>query len=139
MPTESQGVSNVDGGLWAGSVTRRGQRLTISNRVVTKLNFYVARYGSVGDVTYRIRKVSDDSVIASGTVSGLTTSFVWKEATLSPQVTINEAVRILVEYNAGNSSNYVRVRYQDTDVKAGEVYTLYYDGANHDLSQWDCA
>ena len=44
----------------------RGQRLTIANRKVIKLGFWLSKNGSpTGDINLRIRRVSNDSVICS--------------------------------------------------------------------------
>ncbi|GAI42641.1 unnamed protein product, partial [marine sediment metagenome] len=142
MPSESQGASNVDIAIHGEGATRRGQRLTISNREVSKLSFFIARLGSVdpGGVRFRIRKVSDDSILASKALTaGLTTSFAWVEVTFDTPVTINEEVRILVEKTTGNSSNCVRIRFQDSDVKAGEVWTAYSEPPYSDNAYRDMA
>lgn len=127
MATEEQTTSNDNRRLYTGTCKRVGQRLTISNRVVSKLSFKVSKGGSpTGNVTFAIRKVSDDSLITGkvwGNASALPSSAAWREATLDSPVLINEEVRIYVEYIGGNSSNYVRVEFQNTDVKGDEYYS----------------
>jgi len=127
--TEEQTAHNAVIALYSGSRIRAGQRLTISNRIVTKLSFPIRKFGSpTGNVTFTIRKVSDDSVLASkvwGDASALPTTVTWEEITFDSPININEEVRIQVEFSGGDSSNTVRYRYQDTDVKASELHTRY--------------
>ena len=125
MPTESQldtGIHMVSLGF--GDGMRAGQRLTIPNRTVTKLSFYLAKTGSPnGNVTFAIRKVSDDSLIASkvwGNANTLPTDPAWKEVTLDAPVLINEEVRIYQEYDATALPNGIKAYATVTDVKAGE-------------------
>lgn len=105
---------------------RAGQRLTISNRTVTKLRFYLGKNGSPnGNVTFTIRKVSDGLIIASkvwGNASTLPTDPDWKEVTLDVPIFINEEVRICQEYNATPLPNGVKAYATITDVKAGECW-----------------
>lgn len=136
MATEEQTSHNAYTGLQQFYRKRAGQRLTIPNREVTKLSFPLYKTGSpTGNVTFTIRKVSDDSIIASkvwGNASALSGDITWYEATLDSPVTVNEEVRILVEFASGDSdsSNYVCYRYQNTDVKASEQLTRYVSSYN---------
>jgi len=129
--TEEQTSHNSSTSLYAGGITRHGQRLTITDRTVTNLFFCLSKFGSpTGDVTFTIRKVSDDSVLASkvwGDASALaaTPTHTWYEATFDTPTAINEEVRILAEFSGGNSSNGVYCRYQAADVKASEIRTRY--------------
>ena len=129
MAVEEQTLYNSITHLYAGSVIRHGQRLTIPNRKVTKLAFITRKLGSpTGAVTFTIRKVSDDSIILSkvwGDASALTIDYVWVEVIFDTPATINEEVRILVEFSGGSINNDVLATYQNTDVKAGEVTTAY--------------
>ena len=106
MTVEAQtaGAYIVD---FAGSVAwdRIVQRLTITNRKVSDLYFRTYRIGSpTGTITFAIRKVSDDSVIAStvwgnaGDVS-TNTAGVWIGAKFTPAVDINQEVRIMMEWS----------------------------------------
>lgn len=103
---------------------RAGQRLTISNRTVTKLRFYLAKNGSPnGNVTFKIFKVSDGSLIVAkvwGNANTLPVEPAWKEVTLDVPIFINEEVRIIQEYNATPLPNGVKAYATITDVKAGE-------------------
>lgn len=144
MATEEQTANSSYLTLRSDGAVRRGQRLTISNRTVTKLSFLLYKSGSpTGDVTFTIRKVSDDSIINSkvwGNASALTTSTsgTWYEVTFDSPVLVNEEVRILAEFSGGDASNWVGCRLQTSDVKADEYSTSYiasyadyapYDGA----------
>ena len=132
MPTEEQTVglhwSNMTG---AGNF-RYGQRLTISNRTVTKLSFPLQKNAApVGDVNFTIRKVSDDSIIALkrwGDASALSAGpLVWREVTLDAPVLVDEEVRIQAEFAGGGGINNVgvgRTTVAQDDVKAGEFHTL---------------
>lgn len=130
--TEEQTSFNSNGNLGFGGDIRSGQRLTISNRWVTALSFLIRRAGSpTGDVTFTIRRVSDDSIIASkvwGDASSLYTYYDWKTATFDNAVLVNEEVRILVEWGGGDGDNYLQIRIRNTDVKAGEGRTRYDSG-----------
>lgn len=141
MPVEEQTEHNFGWGLNSTSYTRGGQRLTISDRQVTKLGFWLKKINSpTGDVTFTIRKVSDDSLICSkvwGQAEDLTTDPVYEEIEFdSPQV-INEEVRILAEFLGGNTNDQVEIRLQLGDVKADECWTRY-DGSWSD-KDYDCA
>ena len=131
MPVEEQLLYDAYQFLRAGQNIRHGQHLTIPNRKVSKLVFVIARYGNPpGDVTFTIRKVSDDSIIASkvwGAASTLSTDPEWKEVTFDTPVIVNEEVRILVEYNAGDPSNMLKHYFWNADVKAGEYVEVYYN------------
>jgi len=129
MDTEQQLLYNSFTALYSGMYIRRGQRLTIPNRSVEKLGFWLDKFGSpTGNVTYTIRKVSNDSIIASkvwGNASLLSFSTTYYEVTFDSAVTINEEVRICVEFSGGDSHNFVWMAYQSTDVKVGEFRTGY--------------
>jgi len=142
MPIEEQTQHNYEYDLRSGAIIRLGQRLTISNRQVTKLGFWLWKYGAPpGNVYCTIRKVSDDSVIVNEVLiaaNSLTGSPVYREHTFSSPPLVDEEVRILVEYNQGNVSNSIFARFQLTDVKADE-YETHYDGSYTDNTPYDCA
>ena len=140
--TEEQTQHNSSANLRAGSNVRVGQRLTISSRYVSSLSFVLSKVGSPsGDVTFTIRKVSDDSVIGSkvwGDASGLTTSAEWVKVELDSPVYVNEEVRICIEFAGGDSTNRVVLGYQDSDVKANE-YRSAYQASWVAFTSHDCA
>lgn len=137
--TEEQTTSNSDSWLRSAGWTRGGQKLTISGRTVTKLGFWLKKTSSPsGDVTFTIRRVSNDSIIVSkvwGDASTLPTSSTYKEVTFDSPVLINEEVRILVEYSG---PEYVLARWNDGDVKADEN-AQQYAGSYTNYANWDYA
>jgi len=106
---------------------RGGQRLTISNRYVSKLGFWLRKYNSPpGSYYFAIRKVSDDSIIireAVGLADDLPTTVTYIEHTFATPVLVNEEVRILVEYTTPSTTNVISSWYQYSDVKASEYRT----------------
>ncbi len=129
MATEEQTNTGITLASISSGNPRAGQRLTVSSRIISKLSFHLLKNSSpTGDVTFTIRKVSDDSVIASkvwGDASALPTVRAWKEATFVTPVLIDEEVRILVEFSGGGGSDYVGISGTLTDVKAGESFTTF--------------
>lgn len=144
MATEEQLAYNNYYTLHAGDYAqyRVGQRLTISNRRVTHLSFIHRKEGSpTGNITYRIRRVSDDSIINEkilGDASALTTSYVRYEVTFDTPVLINEEVKLLAEYSGGDNDNKVWVLFQWSDVKADEYLTKYTTSYTEEPTK-DCA
>ena len=134
MATEEQTLDlEALASLRAGSYKRAAQVLTISDREVTKLSFYIKRIGAAaGAVTFTIRKVSDDNVINSkvwGDASALPTDYAWQEATFDTPLTINEEVRICVEFYGGSSGNEVQFMGATSDVKGGEYFQWFTNGS----------
>ncbi len=143
MPTEEQTQNSVGlCNLRSGSYTRAGQRLTISDRLVTKLAFYIKRTGTAtGPVTFTIRRVSDDGIVNSkgwGDAGDLPTDFAWQEATFDTPLTVNEEVRISAEFSGGSSGNEVQVAGATSDVKGGEHFEWYKSGWAKP-AEWDFA
>jgi len=132
MSTEEQTQNNATGAWETDHLWRAGQELTIPDREVTKLAFLLGRSGTlVGDVTFTIRRESDDGIIASkvwGAFNALPTTPDWCEVTFDSPVTINELVRILSEWSGGSAGNNMDDRYQNTDVKADEFRVYCMDG-----------
>ena len=129
LEIEQQTLYNVEQAMYAGSLLKIGQRLTIANRKVVKLGFWLRKTGSpTGNVTFEIRRVSNDTLIVSqiwGDASSLTTAITYQELEFTSPPVINEEVRILACYSGGNASNYVLVSSKDTDVKPNEYRTVY--------------
>jgi hypothetical protein len=119
-----------------------GQRLTIANRQLTKLGFWLTKQGSpTADITFRIRRVSDNGLIAEkvwGNAADLPETETYEEVTLDTPVTINEEVRISPWYEAGDGNNCVRVSSKGADVKANEVHTSYLSEEWSDDGSRDC-
>lgn len=146
MATEEQTASNSQTGLYgAPGINRFGQKLTISSRIVSKLSFYMAKEGNpTGTLYFRIRKVSDDSLVASkgmdiSTLQDYSLGFVWIELTFDTSVFVNEAVRICAEYTGGDAPNSGAIRFQTTDVKASEFYSQYVSSWDDSNTDRDCA
>jgi len=148
MATEQQASYNAIlgvAGIWPR--IRGGQRLTISSRIVSKLAFVLSKYGSPSaDVTFEIRKVSDNSLIMSkvwGSAADLQASGSeqLEEVEFNTPTFINEEVRICVLYSADISNFRVELHYQNTDVKASELlaYQNTEGGAWTDIVEYDAA
>jgi len=144
---EEQTQSSSTDSLNRDEMERSGQRLTITNRTVSKLAFLLHKYGNpTGNITFTIRNVTDDSIINSkfwGNASMLATTATWEEVTFDTPILINEEVRILVEFDEvwSGIQDDVRVSWMEGDVKGGEEGTNY-DGSWHDDPGgygWDCA
>lgn len=139
MPTEEQTSYNDEVAIQTAR-KRGGQRLTIPNREVTKLGFWLRkRNNPTGDVTFEIRRVSDDGLIVSkvlGDASGLQDPVNYEEVTFDTPTNINEEVRICIYYPFGDLTDNVRLNYQDSDVKADEYLTY---GGWSDFTDLDCA
>lgn len=133
--TQGTGVYN----LYSSGYTRVAQRKTVNDEV-SALEFELYKVGSPsGNVYFRVRKISDDSVLAEknwGDAANLQTSATWEKATFDSPVTINQEVRLCVEYSGGDSSNYVRARARLADVKSGE-YLSEYSGSWTDQTSLD--
>jgi len=138
---EEQLESSSDIFIYSANAPTCGQRLTIPNRQILKLAFYLKKVGSpTGDVTFTIRKVSDKSLVASkiwGTAPNVPTDLTWLEATLDVPVTVNEEVRMLIETSGYNSANYIASRLQTSDVKADECWTRGSVASPNDFADWD--
>ncbi|MBA7588671.1 hypothetical protein ES708_30736 [subsurface metagenome] len=106
-----------------------GQRLTISNRRVSKLGFWMRKIGSpTGDVFFQILSVADDGILLSkkwGIAQDLPSDAPeYKEVEFEAPVLIDEEVRILTFFDGEPStSHYVITRCQNTDVKENEYST----------------
>lgn len=143
MAVEQQTVNNTDMLLAVTWRKRIGQRLTISDRTVTKLAFLLRKFGPVtGDLTFTIRKVSDDAVIVSkvwGDASALQGTDTWEEAVFDAPTYINEEVRISAEFGGFDGAKHIVFRYQNTSVKAGELMTYYPASSWVDNASWEAA
>ncbi len=141
--TEEQTEHNANCPMKAGYITREGQRLTISNRKMTKLGFWLFKHGEpTGDVLFVIRKVSDDSIICSklwGDASDLPTEITYEEVQFDDPQTINEEVRILCEFSGAGNGKDCALCYQNTDVKSNELRTYWYNSSWSDRNEHDDA
>lgn len=141
--TAKQTEHNFGWGISSATYTRAGQKLTITNRRVIKLGFWLCKVNNpTGDVTLTIRKVSDGSLICSevwGDAKDLTTDPVYEEVTFDTPVLINQEVRILAEFSGGDANNQVKVRLQLAEVKPDEQFCDYEAPDWTDRPAYDCA
>lgn len=140
MATEEQTALDGYATMYGDIFDRMGQRLTISNRNVSKLSFPLCKSGSpAGNLYFRIRKVSDDSIILSklwGACNSLNPFITWEEVEFDSPTTINEEVRILVE-RVGASGDPVLYYMQGSDIKADEYFAIHQTGGDYgDCAPW---
>ena len=140
---EQQAESNTAWPIDQAQRQRAGQKLIISNRRVTKLAFYIYKDAGIsGDVPFGIRKVSDDSLIASkvwGDAADLPTVATLEEVEFDTPVLINEEVRIYCQFEGGAYNQGVRFRLQASDVKGNECYTQFIDPDWSEIGSYDAA
>ena len=139
MATEYQTQYDTALILDSAVATRVGQRVTIPNRKITKLGFWLRKYNNPsGNYSYVIRKVSNDDVLVNETVaaaSSLTEIVTYVEHTFSSPPTVNEEVRLLVEFSGDSSPDIMTTYYKaTTSEKAGEYRCYYQDAAYVDFS-----
>jgi len=124
------------------NVKRLGQRLTIPNRRVTHLGFWIWKLGApTGDITFGIRRVSDDGLICSkvwGDASALQVAAAYEEVEFDTPPTINEEVRVYAEFLNGNGVDRTAIRELTTNVKANEYKTRYQAGAWWPTAGYEC-
>ena len=103
-----------------------GQKLITSpGRTITALSFYLKKIGTPSgtNLTFFVSKVSDDSVILTGTyaISSVGTSVAWHKVTFGTPVLANIPVYLWCQAPAGSDvNNHVKIAYNSTDVKSGE-------------------
>lgn len=139
--TEEQTQENGNITMGLASTQRMGQRLTIPNRQVTKLGFWLHREGAIsGDVWFRIRRVSNDSIILekvavdAGDIPIVKTYF---EVEFATPAVIDEEVYILVEWAQGGFQKMIHFYRQLTDVKPDEFMVHYGNSAYTNHPTWD--
>jgi len=134
MSLQSQTQNDTDVVLVSGLRLRVAQRVTIVSSTITHLGFYIKKStvggtpAATGNVTFTIRKVSDDSLVASkvwGDVSALSTDLAWETVAFDSPVSVNEEVRFCCEFSGGgytSGSNYsgMILRYMASNVAASE-------------------
>lgn len=133
LEIEEQTQHNMDWYVAAFGWAIHGQRLTIPNRKVTKLGFWLKRKGNPNvTIIFGIRRVSNDAIIVEqvwGNSSQIGTTPTYCELEFDTPPIINEEVRIYSAYDGGWMNNLVWTRVQNSDVKAGE-YACYKWGAS---------
>ncbi|MBA7519770.1 hypothetical protein ES705_11864 [subsurface metagenome] len=125
---------------------RAGQRLIITKRSLTTLAFVLERYGGgwTTDISFTIRRVSDDSIIATkvwGLEASVPTVPTWLEVAFPTPIPINEEARITVDWPDArySASNNLRFHFKTSDVKPDEIMTWYQDGYWYEPYPWDAA
>lgn len=126
------------GQMYNGNWIRHAQKITLTDKTLTKVKFLMKKEGApTGTVYARVRKVSDDSIIETSTTeldaADITTELAWYEFALT--CSVNEAVRVSVEYSGGDESNGLLVCYQSTDVCDGSY--SYYKTDWIEQATWD--
>ncbi len=147
MAIEEQLAYNLYQPIDIAFFTALGQRLTIPNRIVTKLGFWLMRIqpgGIAGDVYFEINRVSDDSLIVSkewGRLADVPDIATYLEVTFDTPTLINEEVRVYIRVTWGTAANHIGLWIQNADVKAGEAYSRYrvLGAAWEMLAGFDCA
>lgn len=143
MPVEEQTQEDAQRRMYAGSWQREGQRLTIPNRQVTKLAFILNRESSgiAEPVTFTIRKVDGTLIVSKvwGNQIDLPETPTLEEVEFDTPPTINEEVRIGVEFPYGSSTQVVAIRTKLSDVKADEYHCEAPNSVYTERTTWDCA
>ncbi len=140
MPVEEQTQQSASMSMYTDNRVRLAQTLTIPNRKVTKLGFWM--FKSIepwNNIYFRIRAMNDAVLAAKlwGPAGDLTTIMTYYELEFDTPVVINEQCRICCEYDGGNSSYCVRVAYQGTDVKADEFMCRWTSPSWTDMATYD--
>ncbi|GAH20809.1 unnamed protein product [marine sediment metagenome] len=140
--TEEQTQCDGTGQLFP-DYPRWGQLLTISNRKITKLAFNLLKNGSpTGDLTFTIRKVSDDSIIVSklwGDAADVPATWTWCEVEFDTPTLVDEEVRILAEFSGGPAGNTLVFHKYNSSIKPSEYATRWQTSTGdwQDFSSWD--
>jgi len=126
-----------------------GQRLTISDKTVTKLAFKLKKVGSpTGEVKFSIYTVDEDDPLEGGELLAqkiwgdaynLSETNNWEEVTFDTPVYIDQEVRIVCEFLNGSASKYVALAYEDSSVVAAEHLTWIYLTSWTDETTYDAA
>ena len=128
-------------GIYNGHYTRWAQKVTINDKIVDGLAFYLAKSGSpTGSVYFRIRRVSDDSILAEvnvGDAADLPSNLSWIEGYFDEPIYLDEEVRLCVEFYGGDSSNYIKVGVNLPGSEVPGEMASYYDTAWHDYGTYD--
>jgi len=110
---------------------------------ITKVGFYLYVVGSPTGTLYARVRDATDRILYEGTldVSTIGTSPAWYYFTVDPPVIVDEPqnIRILVEYDGGDSYNYVSVGLYDSDYVPDAMFTRhdgtqYYEASDLELT-----
>jgi len=133
---------NYTGGnmLYSGDKIRAAQKITL-NATIAKISFLLVRVGSPTQLIYaRIRKTSDDSIIATSSTtvdsSTVPTTPTWYDFPFS-NVAVNEEVYLSVEHSGTDTNNCIVAYYYSPDICTGvssTYITSWTDSATADRS-----
>jgi len=124
----SQTVQSSISMLYAGATTREAQKIKLTEYWISGVSFYLCVTGApTGTVYIRIRRVSDDTIIAESSMlaGSLTTTYAWYDFYFANTVQIDEDCRYCAEFSGGSSTDYVEVGYNNVDTVDG--VESYYD------------
>ncbi len=118
LTEEQTGTDGYFVNIYDATHSEAGIALTITNRTVTKLAFLLKKVGTPGGTTveFRISQDAGGSTLASKTflIADIPyTTGVWCEVTLTTPLLVNERVWLQMIYTAGDSSNYIAVKYNN--------------------------
>ncbi|MBA7699199.1 hypothetical protein ES703_107887 [subsurface metagenome] len=140
---EEQTQHNAEYDPGTTGIVRVGQRLTIPNRKVIKLGFWLRKTGSpTGSVYFAITRWADKSLIVqqfAANAADVPTTPTYYEVEFTTPPTINEDVAIHTQHSVATIYNSVPVRWQTTDVKSGEWAIRYRQGAWGEYETYDTA
>lgn len=130
--------------VYAGQ-PRGGQRITdttFQGGTATNVKFHLKKTGSpTGTGSCKIRKTSDDSVVATSstidvsTIAGVQTEYTF---TFAGETLPSEEFYVLFEYSGGSAGNEIAMYGQDGGSTATGSLFSFYDTSYHDSSTNDC-
>ena len=127
MPVEEQTQYNMSWALKVGVTNEVGQRLTIPDRTLTHLGFWLYKEGTPTlTVTYQIRHSVDESLIYEQVAcdqDALTGTAQYIEIELDTPQELDEAVVINAQASTGATGQCCRISAQDENVKDDELLT----------------
>ncbi|GAI29435.1 unnamed protein product, partial [marine sediment metagenome] len=63
MATEKQEQYDTSGAMYAGEYYKQGQKLTVPNREVTKLGFWLSKQGEpTGNIVFKMENLSEELI-----------------------------------------------------------------------------
>ena len=124
--TEEQTQHNVYFSIGMPLEHSCGQCLTIPNRKVSKLGFWLYKYKDPpGTITMEIYRKSDLELLASklwGNAIDLPSTATYEEVEFDALVTIDDEVYIVATATGSDASNHTRLCFQASDVKPDEHF-----------------
>lgn len=131
--SRSQTAEDTDLSIYAGAIVRAGQRIDGFSGIINQVAIKMLKTGApTGTIYIRIRRVSDDAILATmgtkdiTTVTAAAVEYTFSDTNLN--VVTATDIRVLVEFGGGDTSNRLKIRYRNADVAAGEQGTTYVAG-----------